>query len=104
MAVRSKTSPKDSRAGQAPKPASTISGVPVEALYTPEDLGSFRYDEKLGDPGEFPYTRGIYPSMYRGQLWTMRQVAGYVTREYTNRLYNFLLSQGQTGFAVPLDT
>ena len=108
MAVRNKPSPEESesgssRAGQAPKRASTISGVPVEALYTPEDLGAFRYDEKLGAPGEFPYTRGIYPSMYRGQLWTMRQFAGYGTAEETNRRYKFLLSQGQTGLSVAFD-
>ncbi|HYS01467.1 MAG TPA: methylmalonyl-CoA mutase family protein, partial [Candidatus Eisenbacteria bacterium] len=108
MALRSKPSREESesrpgRAGHAPKAASTISGVPVGALYTPEDLGAFRYDEKLGDPGEFPYTRGIYPSMYRGQLWTMRQFAGYGTAEETNRRYKFLLSQGQTGLSVAFD-
>jgi len=85
MALRRKTAYEEwatrYRAGKrAPKEsATTISGVPVEPLYTPEDLAAWSYDDKLGYPGEFPYTRGVYPSMYRGQLWTIRQFAGYGT-------------------------
>ena len=56
---------------------STLSGEPVEPLYTPDDVGSF--EERIGFPGEFPFTRGVYPSMYRGRLWTMRQFAGFGT-------------------------
>ena len=109
MAVRRKTAYEDwasrYRSGKrVPKEnASTISGVPVQPLYTPEDLAGWSYDEKLGYPGEFPYTRGVYPSMYRGQLWTIRQFAGYGTAEETNRRYKFLLSQGQAGLSVAFD-
>src|SRR5204863_8273963 len=71
--------------------------------YTPEDLAGWTYDDKLGYPGEFPYTRGVYPSMYRGQLWTIRQFAGYGTAEETNHRYKFLLSQGQAGLSVAFD-
>jgi len=77
--------------------------VPIEPLYTPDDLAGWDYDEKLGYPGEFPYTRGVYPSMYRGQLWTIRQFAGYGTAEETNKRYKFLLSQGQAGLSVAFD-
>jgi methylmalonyl-CoA mutase N-terminal domain/subunit len=109
MAVRRKTAYEEwatrYRAGRrAPKEtASTISGVPVEPLYTPETLEGWSYDEKLGYPGEYPYTRGVYPSMYRGQLWTIRQFAGYGTAEETNRRYKFLLAQGQAGLSVAFD-
>src|SRR5207302_210506 len=109
MALRRKTAYEEwatrYRAGKrAPKEAAaTISGMPVEPLYTPEDLAGWRYEEKLGYPGEFPYTRGVYPSMYRGQLWTIRQFAGYGTAEETNRRYKFLLSQGQAGLSVAFD-
>src|SRR3712207_3980671 len=61
---------------------STMSGVPIKALYTPEDVEG-PYDEKLGYPGEYPYTRGVYPNMYRGRLWTVRQFAGYGDRKST---------------------
>jgi len=80
-----------------------MSGVPLQALYTPDDLEGWSYDEKLGYPGEFPYTRGVYPSMYRGQPWTIRQFAGYGTAEETNRRYKFLLAQGQKGLSVAFD-
>ncbi|HEY4871083.1 MAG TPA: methylmalonyl-CoA mutase family protein [Candidatus Dormibacteraeota bacterium] len=83
--------------------AATMSGVPLQPLYTPNDLEGWSYDEKLGYPGEFPYTRGVYPSMYRGQPWTIRQFAGYGTAEETNRRYKFLLAQGQKGLSVAFD-
>src|SRR5467141_1236913 len=83
--------------------AATMSGLPLQALYTPDDLEGWSYDEKLGYPGEFPYTRGVYPSMYRGQPWTIRQFAGYGTAEETNRRYKFLLAQGQKGLSVAFD-
>ena len=75
-------------------PFTTLSGVPVRPLYTPEDLPPF---EAIGFPGEYPYTRGVYPSMYRGRLWTMRQFAGYGTPEETNARFRYLLDHGQTG-------
>jgi methylmalonyl-CoA mutase N-terminal domain/subunit len=80
----------------------TSSGIPLERLYLPEDPDP-DYDEKLGFPGEYPFTRGIQPTMYRGRLWTMRQYAGYATAEESNRRYRFLLSQGQTGLSVAFD-
>ncbi|GIW39787.1 MAG: methylmalonyl-CoA mutase [Candidatus Binatia bacterium] len=81
---------------------STVSDMEVEPLYTAEDLGP-DFEERLGFPGEFPYTRGVYPSMYRGRLWTMRQFAGYGTPEDTNRRFRFLLEQGQTGLSTAFD-
>ncbi|HEX5483403.1 MAG TPA: methylmalonyl-CoA mutase family protein [Terriglobia bacterium] len=81
----------------------TTSGVPIERLYTPADLADFDYERDLGDPGEFPYTRGIHPTMYRGKLWTMRQFSGFGTPEDTNQRLNYLLSQGQTGLSIAFD-
>jgi methylmalonyl-CoA mutase, N-terminal domain len=81
---------------------STMSGVPIKPLYTPEDVeGS--YDEKLGYPGEYPYTRGVYPNMYRGRLWTIRQFAGYGDAEETNRRFRYLIEHGQNGLSVAFD-
>jgi methylmalonyl-CoA mutase N-terminal domain/subunit len=81
----------------------TISGVPVEGYYGPEHLENFEPMRDLGAPGEFPYTRGIHPDMYRGKLWTVRQFSGFATPEETNRRYRYLLSQGQTGLSVAFD-
>jgi len=109
MAVRRKTAYEEwasrYRSGER-RPddgATTISGVPIQPLYTPADLEGWSYDEQLGYPGEFPYTRGVYPSMYRGRVWTIRQFAGYGSAEETNRRYKFLLSQGQAGLSVAFD-
>ncbi|MFA7249649.1 MAG: methylmalonyl-CoA mutase family protein [Dehalococcoidia bacterium] len=79
------------------------SGAEVEALYAPEDLAEWNYHEQLGYPGEFPFTRGVQPTMYRGRLWTMRQYAGFGDAEESNRRYKFLLEQGQTGLSVAFD-
>jgi methylmalonyl-CoA mutase, N-terminal domain len=81
----------------------TISGLPVERLYTPESLGAWDAEEALGYPGELPFTRGIYPTMYRGRLWTMRQYAGFGTAAESNRRYRYLLSKGQMGLSVAFD-
>jgi methylmalonyl-CoA mutase N-terminal domain/subunit len=78
---------------------STISGIPLRPLYTNEDVP--RREEEL--PGQFPYTRGIHPSGYRGRLWTMRQFSGFATAEETNRRYKYLLANGQTGLSVAFD-
>jgi methylmalonyl-CoA mutase, N-terminal domain len=78
----------------------TISGEPVEPLYTAEDLPE---PEEIGFPGEYPYTRGVYPSMYRGRLWTMRQFAGFGTAEETNERFRYLLDHGQTGLSTAFD-
>ena len=81
----------------------TISGDPVKALYTPVDLAGFDYERDLGFPGEYPYTRGIRHSMYRGRLWTMRQFAGFGTAKDTNARFHYLLSHGQDGLSVAFD-
>lgn len=78
----------------------TVSGRKIKELYSPLDLDGFDYLKELGFPGEYPFTRGIHPSMYRGRLWTMRQFSGFGTAEDTNRRYRYLLSQGQTGLSV----
>ena len=79
------------------------SGVPLEPLYTSDDLAVWDERERLGYPGEYPFTRGIQPSMYRGRLWTMRQYAGYATAEESNARYRYLLERGQTGLSVAFD-
>ncbi|MEX2225473.1 MAG: methylmalonyl-CoA mutase family protein [Dehalococcoidia bacterium] len=84
-------------------PFETSSGRPVKPVYKPEDLGGFDYLGELGFPGEYPYTRGVQPTMYRGRFWTMRQYAGFSDAEESNRRYRYLLSQGQTGLSVAFD-
>ena len=81
---------------------STGSGDPVERVYFPDNPGD-EYLEKLGFPGEYPYTRGVQPTMYRGRFWTMRQYAGFGSAEESNRRYRYLLEQGQTGLSVAFD-
>ncbi|HEX8881531.1 MAG TPA: methylmalonyl-CoA mutase family protein [Candidatus Acidoferrum sp.] len=81
----------------------TLSGLPLEPLYTQQSLGSWDPDVALGYPGEFPYTRGIYPTMYRGRFWTMRQYAGFGTAVESNRRYRYLLGKGQAGLSVAFD-
>ncbi len=77
--------------------------MPLETVYGPEDLAGFNPQSSLGSPGEFPYTRGIYPTMYRGKLWTMRQYAGFGAARQSNARYRYLLAQGQTGLSVAFD-
>ncbi|HEX8996567.1 MAG TPA: methylmalonyl-CoA mutase family protein [Ktedonobacterales bacterium] len=91
------------RAGEREQRFSTSSEVEVQPLYTPADLDGWQPEEALGFPGEYPYTRGIQPTMYRGRLWTMRQYAGYATAEESNRRYRYLLSQGGSGLSVAFD-
>ena len=83
----------------------TESGLEVDAVYGEEDLadGGFEHARELGNPGEYPFTRGVQPTMYRGRLWTMRQYSGYATAEESNRRYRYLLEQGQTGLSVAFD-
>jgi methylmalonyl-CoA mutase N-terminal domain/subunit len=80
----------------------TLSDMPIEPLYTPEDVKD-SYEDAQGQPGEYPYTRGVYESMYRGRLWTMRQFAGFGLAEDTNRRFHFLLGQGQDGLSTAFD-
>ncbi len=82
---------------------STVSGVPIKVLYTPDDIADMEHDRDLGYPGEFPYVRGVYTNMYRGRLWTMRQFSGFGTPKDTNRRYKYLLGHGQTGLSVAFD-
>jgi methylmalonyl-CoA mutase N-terminal domain/subunit len=81
----------------------TISGEPVKPLYTDEDLADNDRERDIGYPGEYPFTRGVYPSMYRGRLWTMRQFAGFGTAEETNERFRYLLGHGQTGLSTAFD-
>jgi methylmalonyl-CoA mutase N-terminal domain/subunit len=85
---------------ESPKSFTTVSGVPVNQLYTPEDIQNFNYEIDLADPGDPPYTRGIYPEMYRNRLWTMRQFSGFGTAADTNERFHYLLKHGQTGLSV----
>jgi len=90
------------QASERPVRFSTVSDMELDPLYTPGDLtGS--YDDAIGNPGEFPYTRGVYGSMYRGRLWTMRQFAGFGLAEDTNARFHFLLGQGQDGLSTAFD-
>src|SRR5882762_10282019 len=81
---------------------STISGIENDPLYTAEDV-PVDHDRELGYPGAFPFTRGVYPSMYRGRLWTMRQFAGFGTAAETNERFRYLLDHGQTGLSTAFD-
>jgi methylmalonyl-CoA mutase N-terminal domain/subunit len=81
----------------------TISGLPTERLYTPLDTQELDYEKDLGFPGEYPFTRGVQPTGYRGRFWTMRQYSGFATASETNKRFHFLLDQGQTGLSVAFD-
>jgi methylmalonyl-CoA mutase N-terminal domain/subunit len=81
----------------------TLSGLPVDRLYTEKNLSNWSPDGALSFPGEFPYTRGIYPTMYRGRFWTMRQYAGFGSALESNQRYRYLLSKGQDGLSVAFD-
>ena len=81
----------------------TTSDIEIEPLYSAADLAGFDPAEELGRPGEYPFTRGVQPTMYRGRLWTMRQYAGFSTAAETNRRFRYLIEQGQTGLSVAFD-
>jgi len=91
------------KAGERDAEFETLSGIPLEPLYTPDDVSGIEYERDLGYPGHDPMTRGVYHTMYRGRLWTMRQFAGFGTAEETNARYKFLLEQGQGGLSVAFD-
>ena len=90
--------PKPEKPAERKPRFTTLSGLPLERLYTPGSLAGWDPRESLSFPGEFPYTRGIYPTMYRSRIWTMRQIAGFGTGEDTNKRFKFLIAQGQTAF------
>src|SRR5271155_2108250 len=85
------------------QPPTTVSSVPIEALYTPDSMNDFDSDADLGYPGQYPFTRGVHASMYRSRLWTMRQFAGFGTARQTNQRFKFLLEKGQTGLSTAFD-
>jgi methylmalonyl-CoA mutase N-terminal domain/subunit len=91
------------RAPERPVRFETLSGIPIKPLYGPDDLETWSYADKLGYPGEYPFTRGVYPTMYRGRLWTMRMFAGFGRPEDTNARFKYLLEQGQTGLSTAFD-
>jgi methylmalonyl-CoA mutase N-terminal domain/subunit len=90
------------RQPERPAPYRTGSGLPLDRVYTPEHVAGLRAED-LGLPGQYPFTRGPYPTMYRGRLWTMRQIAGFGTGEDTNQRFRYLIAQGQTGLSVDFD-
>jgi methylmalonyl-CoA mutase cobalamin-binding domain/chain len=94
---------RERRAPPETDEALTLSGEPLEPVYTPDDLEGFDAETRLGTPGAYPFTRGVYPSMYRGRLWTMRQFAGFGSAAETNERYRFLLERGQGGLSVAFD-
>src|ERR1700758_532329 len=102
MTEKLKTAPLRTAASQAPDPE-TSSHIPVSQIYTPGDLAGRDYDTDLGYPGEFPFTRGVQATMYRGRLWTMRQYAGMGDAEESNKRYKYLLANGTTGLSVAFD-
>src|SRR5262245_16588827 len=87
----------------ATRPFTTISGREIRPLYTRDDVRGLDYARDLGDPGQFPYTRGVHETMYRGRLWTMRQFAGFGAAEQTNKRFKYLLEHGGHGLSVAFD-
>jgi methylmalonyl-CoA mutase, N-terminal domain len=100
---RRKLAPALKRGAERKKSFATSSGIDIKREYDPADLDGFDYVAELGFPGEYPFTRGVQPTMYRGRLWTMRQYAGFGTAEESNRRYRYLFEQGQTGLSVAFD-
>src|SRR2546426_10044870 len=100
-----RTTLKDSLAAmpERKKEFATTSFIPIERLYTPLDLAGVDPETHVGRPGQYPFTRGIHPTMYRGRLWTMRMFAGYGSAEDTNKRFKYLISHGETGLSVAFD-
>src|SRR6266581_1991301 len=101
---REQAAPRAAESGSTTPPRlfETLSGIPVQPLYTPEDVKP-GLAERLGEPGKFPFTRGLHPEMYRTRLWTMRQFAGFGSAEHTNQRFHYLLAQGMTGLSTAFD-
>ncbi len=102
-AWQEKIEAKLSKAPERRKAFTTISEIPLQRTYTPADIADLDYEKDLAFPGEYPFTRGVQPTMYRGRFWTMRQYAGFADAEESNRRYKYLLDQGQTGLSVAFD-
>ena len=98
-----KVEAKLAKAPERKKEFTTLSEIPLERIYTPAEIPDLDYERDLGFPGEYPYTRGVQPTMYRGRFWTMRQYAGFASAEESNQRYKYLLDQGQTGLSVAFD-
>lgn len=103
MPEQKKEQQGEKRSGPAPRQVKTTWGSDLKVVYTPKDLENFDYERDLGEPGKYPFTRGIYPLMYRGRFWSMRLYAGFETAAATNERFRFLLDHGQTGLSVALD-
>ncbi len=101
--ARTRWEKENASASLRPQPPTTVSGVPVDALYTPENCAAVDPEMDLGLPGQYPFTRGVHASMYRSRLWTMRQFAGFGTARQTNERFRFLLDKGQTGLSTAFD-
>ena len=97
------TDATDKKSQLAEKKAASTTGLPMEAVVTPADLNGWNAERDLNYPGQFPFTRGVYPTMYRGRLWTMRQYAGFGSAAESNRRYRYLLEKGQTGLSIAFD-
>ena len=102
-AWQEKVEAKQAKSPERKKAFATLSEIPLERVYTPVEISDLDYDRDLGNPGEYPYTRGVQPTMYRGRFWTMRQYAGFASAEESNQRYKYLLDQGQTGLSVAFD-
>src|SRR5258707_8746633 len=98
-----RTAEKAANAGERKECFTTLGGIPLKTVYGGEDLSSQDAEASIGVPGEFPFTRGIYPTMYRGRLWTMRQYAGFGSAAESNERYRYLLGKGQVGLSVAFD-
>jgi methylmalonyl-CoA mutase N-terminal domain/subunit len=102
-AARDRWEKEAASAPTRPQPPTTVSSVPIDALYTPDNLDNFDPEHDLGYPGQYPFTRGVHATMYRSRLWTMRQFAGFGTPRQTNERFKFLLEKGQTGLSTAFD-
>src|SRR5215467_10478883 len=98
-----KLAPALKRGAERKQHFSTTSGIEIDRVYDPTDSNGFDFTRDLGFPGDYPFTRGVQPTMYRGRLWTMRQYAGFGTAEESNHRYRYLISQGTTGLSVAFD-
>src|ERR1700736_3122899 len=103
MADRSSAEKLQARSEERKRQFTTLSGIPVERVYTAENSGVLDAEAEIGYPGEYPFTRGVYPTLYRGRLWTMRQYAGFGSAAESNRRSRYLLARGQTGLSIAFD-
>src|SRR5437588_6600292 len=102
-ATRERWEKENAAAPAREQPPTTVSSVPIDALYTPDSVADLDPEHDLGYPGQYPFTRGVHASMYRSRLWTMRQFAGFGTARQTNERFQFLLGKGQTGLSTAFD-